>query len=40
MIYKCLDLFCGAGGLSNGFQSNGFKIVAGIDNDLHGSAAT
>lgn len=27
-----LDLFCGAGGLSNGFQKAGFNIVAGIDN--------
>jgi len=30
---KVLDLFCGAGGFSEGFRSAGFKIVAGIDND-------
>nr|URC17147.1 MAG: m5C DNA methyltransferase [Lokiarchaeota virus Ratatoskr Meg22_1012] len=30
---KVLDLFCGAGGFSYGFQQAGFKIVAGIDND-------
>ena len=28
---KALDLFCGAGGLSLGFQQAGFKIIAGID---------
>jgi len=33
--YKCLDLFCGAGGLSKGFEMAGFKIVAGVDNDEH-----
>lgn len=27
------DLFCGAGGFSEGFRQAGFKIVAGIDND-------
>ena len=30
---KVLDLFCGAGGFSEGFRSAGFKIIAGIDND-------
>lgn len=28
-----LDLFCGAGGLSYGFERVGFNIVLGIDND-------
>ncbi len=28
-----LDLFCGAGGLSYGFESGGFNILLGIDND-------
>lgn len=28
-----LDLFCGAGGLSYGFESAGFNILVGIDND-------
>jgi len=29
---KCLDLFCGCGGLSLGFENAGFKVVAAIDN--------
>ena len=29
---KVLDLFSGCGGLSFGFESVGFEIVAGIDN--------
>jgi DNA (cytosine-5)-methyltransferase 1 len=33
MKNSVLDLFCGAGGMSSGFQHAGFKIVGGIDND-------
>lgn len=29
--YKVLDLFCGCGGISEGYQLAGFKIVGGID---------
>ena len=32
-LYTVIDLFCGCGGLSLGFQKAGFKILAGIDND-------
>lgn len=28
-----LDLFCGAGGFSEGFRQAGYKVVAGIDNN-------
>lgn len=28
-----LDIFCGAGGFSEGFRQAGYEIVAGIDND-------
>lgn len=31
--YNVLDLFCGAGGLSYGFEKAGFNILLGIDND-------
>jgi DNA (cytosine-5)-methyltransferase 1 len=30
---KVVDLFCGAGGFSLGFQKAGFQIVAGVDRD-------
>lgn len=29
-----VDLFCGIGGLSYGFVSEGFNVIAGIDNDI------
>lgn len=31
--YNVIDLFCGAGGLSYGFESAGFDVLLGIDND-------
>ncbi len=30
-----LDLFCGAGGFSEGFKRAGFRILAGVDNDYN-----
>lgn len=30
---KIIDLFCGAGGLSSGFQLAGFKTILGVDNN-------
>lgn len=29
-----IDLFCGIGGLSHGFVSEGFNVIAGIDSDI------
>jgi len=31
--YNVIDLFCGAGGLSYGFEKAGFNVLLGIDND-------
>jgi DNA (cytosine-5)-methyltransferase 1 len=31
--FSAIDLFCGAGGLSTGFQQNGFSILVGNDFD-------
>lgn len=31
MMFKALDLFCGAGGLSIGLRNAGFEVVAGVD---------
>ena len=31
--YKLLDLFCGAGGLSLGFEKAGYSVVRAIDFD-------
>lgn len=30
---KCIDLFCGAGGLTHGFHLEGIPVIAGIDMD-------
>ena len=30
--YKAVDLFCGCGGMSLGFQEAGFKIMSAFDN--------
>lgn len=31
--YKAVDFFCGAGGMTNGFQKAGVRVIAGIDFD-------
>ncbi|MGR8964178.1 DNA cytosine methyltransferase (plasmid) [Rhizobium leguminosarum] len=31
--FSAVDLFCGAGGLSEGFRQSGFSVAAGSDND-------
>ena len=31
--FKIIDCFCGAGGLSYGFECAGFDVLLGIDND-------
>lgn len=31
--YNAIDLFCGCGRLSYGFEKAGFNILLGIDND-------
>lgn len=33
-----IDLFCGAGGLSYGFQQAGYEILAGLDNNIAAQA--
>lgn len=33
MKFNAIDLFCGAGGLSLGFQQAGFNIIVGVDNE-------
>ena len=38
--YNVLDLFCGAGGLSLGFQLAGFNIIGGVDNKVKSKNST
>ncbi len=35
VTYIVVDLFCGAGGFSRGFQEAGFLVKLGIDNDIN-----
>jgi DNA (cytosine-5)-methyltransferase 1 len=30
---KAIDFFCGAGGMTEGFENAGIKVIAGIDID-------
>lgn len=34
-VIKCIDLFCGVGGLTHGFVKEGLPVVAGFDLDPH-----
>lgn len=36
--FSVVDLFAGAGGISEGFRQRGFRIVAGLDNDPDAAA--
>lgn len=36
--FTVVDLFAGAGGISEGFRQTGFRVVAGLDNDPDASA--
>ena len=33
MSFNVIDLFCGCGGLSKGFEMAGYNILLGIDNN-------
>ena len=32
-MLTCVDLFCGAGGLSKGFLDAGYDVILGVDYD-------
>ena len=34
VLASVVDIFCGAGGLTHGFLRQGFRVAAGIDNDI------
>src|SRR5436190_6663159 len=36
--FSVVDLFAGAGGISEGFRQTGFRVLAGLDNDPDASA--